>query len=315
MEHRTAIGFFIALVNHPAVALNVGSGIRRLARLHTATVAGSSSTDLVDVDANLLHADLSDDIDHHIQVASSAGVKQFVVPGSTVEDSHGALELANRKPNVVFPTAGVHPYHVEGCGPLEDAMANIATLASMDEVRCVGECGLDYSEGFPSAELQLPWFERQVELACKLKKPLFLHERAASVDFVEVLRRCDSLLGLPPCLVHCFTGTDKELATYVEMGFFVSVAGGICREKSGAVLREAVKRVPLDRLMVETDAPYLGFTGCRKGHSKPKKQNPNVPSALPAVVQVLADCRGLSFDDIARATAENSRVFFGMKSL
>eukprot|EP00752_Nemacystus_decipiens_P002104 g2011.t2 len=146
----------------------------------------TSLTTLVDVDANLLHTDLSADIEHHLQVASSVGVKQFVVPGSTVDDSRGALELSQQKPNVVFPTAGVHPYHVEGCGLLEDAMANIASLAALEQVRCVGECGLDYSEGFPSAELQLPWFEKQVEIACKLKKPLFLHERAAFGDFSEV---------------------------------------------------------------------------------------------------------------------------------
>eukprot|EP00903_Cladosiphon_okamuranus_P018774 g17271.t1 len=270
---------------------------------------------LVDVDANLLHPDLSDDIEHHLQVAASVGVKQFVVPGSTVDDSRGALELAQQKPNVVFPTAGVHPYHVEGCGLLEDALASLASLAALEQVRCVGECGLDYSEGFPSAELQLPWFEKQVELACMLKKPLFLHERAAFGDFSEVLRRYDALHGLPPCLVHCFTGNEKELAAYLDMGFFISVAGGICREKSGASLREAVKRVPLERLMVETDAPYLGFTGCRKGHSKPNKQSPNCPSALPAVVSVLAECLGLPFEEVARATGENSRAFFGMEEI
>ncbi|CAM9601677.1 unnamed protein product [Ectocarpus fasciculatus] len=325
MEHRSAVGLFLSLavhLNRPAAALNarlpLGRGVRALHTTTAATAAadaGDTSSYLVDVDANLLHDDLSNDIDHHIQVASSVGVKQFVVPGSTVEDSRGSLELARQKPNVVFSTAGVHPYHVQGSGSLEDAMASIATLAATEEARCVGECGLDYSEGFPAAELQLPWFERQVELACKLKKPLFLHERAAFVDFSEVLRRYDASHGLPPCLVHCFTGSEKELTAYIEMGFFVSVAGGICREKSGAALREAVKRVPLDRLMVETDAPYLGFSGCRKGHNKPKKQNPNVPSALPAVVRVLAECLGLPFEEVARATLQNSRQFFGMATL
>ncbi|CAM9554872.1 unnamed protein product [Hapterophycus canaliculatus] len=192
-------------------------------------------------------------------------------------------------------------------------MAEIAKLAADEEVRCIGECGLDFSEGFPSPVLQLPWFERQVQLACELKKPLFLHEREAFVDFLKVLRRYDVLHGLPPCLVHCFTGSEEELAAYLDMGFFVSVAGGICREKSGAVLREAVKRIPLNRLMVETDAPYLGFTGCRKGHSKPKKQNPNVPSALPSVVRVVAECMALPYEEVARATLQNSRDFFGMK--
>ncbi|CAM9811623.1 unnamed protein product [Laminaria digitata] len=131
----------------------------------------------------------------------------------------------------------------------------------------------------------------------------------------QVLQRYDSSHGLPPCLVHCFTGSKEELAAYVDMGFFISVAGSICRQKNGAELREAVKLIPLDRLMVETDAPYLGFTGCRKGHSNPKKTNPNVPSALPAVVRALAECLGLPFDQVAQATLRNSRAFFGMMEI
>ncbi|CAM9648966.1 unnamed protein product, partial [Choristocarpus tenellus] len=147
---------------------------------------GKSEVDIVDVDANLLHPALVDDLELHLQVAASVGVKQFVVPGSTVSDSTKALELAREKPNVIYPTAGVHPYNVGDCGELGAAMEAIAVLAKDPTVRCVGECGLDFSEGFPSEALQLPWFEKQVELACQLRKPLFLHERNAFLPFVEV---------------------------------------------------------------------------------------------------------------------------------
>jgi TatD DNase family protein len=213
----------------------------------------------------------------------------------------------------------------------------------------VGECGLDASEGFPPLAAQVPWFEAQVRLAMRLRKPLFLHERGASTLFLEVLRTCSAeaaataaaaeggreeeevgggcvwgggaaaaaAAGLPPPLlpvpavVHCFTGTEAELAAYAAAGFHVGVTGHVCES---AELREWLPRhVPLSRLFVETDAPYMGWKGCRAQMAKKKgSKYPNVPAALPAVVEAVAAAYGVPPAEAAEVTAQNARAFFGM---
>jgi TatD DNase family protein len=237
--------------------------LARLSSSTSAAVAGaapvakpSTASYLVDVDANLCHEALSSSADEHIQLAQQQGVEQFVVPGSTVVDSEASLALSRTHPDVIYSTAGVHPYNVKDCGDISSAMQALRYLAADPLVTCVGECGLDYSEGFPEAALQQPWFEQQVRLACQIRKPLFLHERLAFEPFVATLRSADATTpeGLPPCLVHCFTGTEQELLAYIEMGFYIGLTGFLLKKPHGDALRECVKHIPLDKLMIETDA-------------------------------------------------------------
>ena len=244
--------------------------------------------------------------------AKEAGVSQFIVPGSTLEESEAALRVANSYPGLCFATAGVHPYSVASESlSLSETLARIETLLEEPRVVALGECGLDTSEGFPPLELQLAWFEPQVALACKIGKPLFLHERLAHDAFVEVLSKYST--QLPPTIVHCFTGDAKELEHYLEMGFFISLSGIICKEARGAPIRDLIPRIPIERLMVETDAPYLGFPGCRAGApAGPKKQYPNLPAALPLVIKKVSQCHGNAYtlEQIASVTAKNARAFF-----
>ncbi len=170
----------------------------------------------------------------------------------------------------------------------------------------VGECGLDLSDGFPDISYQLPWFKQQLEMACALQKPLFLHERAAHELFISEIQKHDNL---PPAVVHCFTGTSDELDTYLKMGFYIGVTGYICKQKHGQHLRSILPRIPLDRLLIETDAPYMGFPKCRKGHSNPKKQYPNVPTSLAMVVETIAKCLQLPMAQVANKTTLNARRF------
>ena len=188
-------------------------------------------------------------------------------------------------------------------------------------VRCVGECGLDTSRGFPPLAAQLPWFEAQVELACEVRKPLFLHERGAFEPFCEVLDRAavrySGRGGLPPVVVHCFTGTESELAAYRERyGAYIGVTGYmLANAQHGAALSEWLPRhVPLDRLLVETDAPYMGFKGCRG--TEPRKRGskyPNVPAALPQVAAAVAGYYGVAVSELAARTTANASAFFGME--
>ena len=268
---------------------------------------------LFDVDCNLTHEAFAGQEEAMLSAAAEVGVVRMLVPGSTLAESAVAATLAARRPDRVRTTVGVHPYEAgayAGVDALAALGAEVRThaVAQRDWVVAVGECGLDYSEGFPERTLQLGVFEAQLSAACDLQLPLFVHERLAFEDakgmFLEHKAR------LPPVLVHCFTGTRAELEWYIDMGFYISVSGVVCKEDRGAPLREILPLVPDDRLMVETDAPYLGFPTCREGLRKPKQQYPNVPSALPRVVQRVADVRGHSFEQVAAYTRANAADFF-----
>jgi TatD DNase family protein len=279
---------------------------------------------------------------HHVEQARThANIQWFVVPGSTLADSAEALALtlgseeAGLRRGSVIATAGVHPYnaaapehaHPQGVSLLRELISSNRTAC-----RAVGECGLDYSEGFPASELQLPWFRSQVALALELNLPLFLHVRNAREDFTAVLREA----GFPeqgpppvPCVVHCFTGEADELRQYVEMGFHIGLTGYATNlpsvappaegqsaepaEDPFATLRHWLSIIPQDRLVIETDAPYLGFKGCRSTEKKKRgSKYPNVPAALKTICEIVATVGGREYEEVASSTAANSLRFFSV---
>jgi len=309
----------------------------------TMSQTGAPLAPLCDFDANLLHKDLRADIARHISVARDhANVQLFVVPGSDLDDSAAALELAADAEvgSSVVATAGVHPYSSGSAGnaggePLGVLRALVSTGKRDGTCKAVGECGLDYSPSFPAAEVQLPWFKAQVQLALENQLPLFLHVRDAEADFRAVLIEA----GFPeegpppvPSCVHCFTGTTDELRTYVRMGFYIGLTGYAIGAADAAAkaltdgkvapvgavdalaeLKEWLDIIPADKLVLETDAPYMGFKGCRATESKKKNQKyPNVPAAMKAVCAYVAAAARRPYDDVARETTANTHKFFGM---
>ena len=167
---------------------------------------------------------------------------------------------------------------------------------------------------------QIRWFIPQLNLARSLNMPLFLHERLAFKDMFKLLHEAKNQGGLPPVLVHCFTGSASELDAYIRLGCYVSFSGVICRAQAGADLRSAIKsvKVPLDKVMIETDAPYLGFPGCRRSNmvtktmvKKPDKSIfPNVPSSLPMILHALSEILEVEPDRLSKATTKNANAFF-----
>ena len=298
---------------------------------------------LFDVDANVCHEQLRGDREVHMEKAHSVGVAAMLVPASCTASSveiqsfaadcqlrHSASASASLPLPHVFTTAGIHPYEASdeltmAHPPKLDSELQILRkllLKHPKTVVAVGECGLDYSNGFPSRDAQLPVFESQVQLACELQRPLFLHVRKAFKDCLRILDRwkIQNNNTIPPVLVHCFTGTCDELRDCLQRGYSLSVSGLICREEAGRELREALKTVysegllNLSCIMVETDAPYLGFKGCRKGYKKgAKRQTPNVPSALPLVVDKLAKTLEVEACVLAEASSKNALNFFGIQ--
>jgi len=258
--------------------------------------------DLVDIGVNLGHRSFTADRDAVITRAVAAGVRTLIATGTSVRGSQEARALARSKPGVIFSTAGVHPHDAARCdGATIDALR---ALAGQPEVVAIGECGLDFNRDFSPRPVQLQWFKRQVELARELGMPLFLHERDACAAFVEVL---DAVKPPPEqVIVHCFTGDGPSLQQYLRRGFNIGITGWICDERRGTHLRALVKTIPADRLLVETDAPFLTPRDLRP---KPAEGR-NEPAFLPHIVRAIATCRGERPEALAAATTANARRIF-----
>jgi TatD DNase family protein len=264
-------------------------------------VTGQPPPDLVDIGANLTHDSFDADRDRVIADAAAAGVHRMILTGSTAECSAGALRLARRASNL-WSTAGVHPHHASGYTP--DVHAAIGSMLAEPEVVAVGECGLDYFRNFSPADAQRAAFEQQLALAVETGLPVFLHQRDAHEDFMAILRPCRS--QITDAVAHCFTGTAKQLADYLELGLYIGITGWVCDERRGGELQDIVGMIPRDRIMIETDAPYLLPRTIRP---KPKSRR-NEPRYLPEVLRVVAECRGEDPGELAAATTANAERFF-----
>ncbi|MCP5472003.1 MAG: TatD family hydrolase [Sinobacteraceae bacterium] len=261
---------------------------------------------LVDIGINLAHESYDPDREAVIRRAQAAGVTQMVVTGASLESTRAAIALAQARPTVLHATAGVHPHHATTLDA--GAAAKLAQLAAAPQVVAVGECGLDYFRNFSPPEAQRTAFERQLELAAGLRKPVFLHQRDAHADFVAILR--NQLHGLVRAVAHCFTGERAELFEYLDLGLYIGITGWICDERRGGHLRELVRLVPRGRLMIETDGPYLLP---RDLEPKPASRR-NEPAFLPHVAAAIAAERGESLETLAGHTTATAREFFGLSA-
>jgi TatD DNase family protein len=259
--------------------------------------------ELVDIGSNLTHESFRDDLDDVLQRASDAGVHRIVVTGADEKGSRDALELARRYPARLRATAGVHPHVARNAG--SDVIDNLRLLAEQELVVAVGEAGLDFNRDFSPRDIQRELFERQLQLAIELGMPVFAHERDAHGAFVEIVEPLRDRLG--PLVVHCFTGTCEELDAYLALDCHIGITGWICDERRGQHMHDFLARIPPDRLMIETDAPYLLP---RDLQPKPKSRR-NEPANLPHILETLARIRGEAPERLAETTTATARRFFG----
>jgi TatD DNase family protein len=264
---------------------------------------------IIDIGVNLMHPSFDRDREAVIASAGDAGVSPLIITGTSVEDSRKALEYAALYPGRLYATAGVHPHDAKTCGA--STLPALKELAAHDAAVAIGECGLDYNRDFSPRPLQREWFEKQAVLAVELGMPLFLHERDASEDFTAILRAT----GVTDMAVHCFTGTEAELERYLERGAYIGVTGWICDERRGRRLRSLVRGIPPDRLLIETDAPFLfpRDMGIPAGSEKPRSGR-NEPRFLGHILRTIAGCLEKDEELLARETRENARRFFRLAS-
>ncbi len=260
------------------------------------------TAELVDIGVNLIDRRFHTDREATIALAVDVGVTMMVVTGTSVDGSRRAADLAAEHPAVLRCTAGVHPHDATSCD--DRTLASLRALAARPEVVAIGECGLDFNRDFSPRPVQEEWFSQQVALACELGMPLFVHERDASERLLAIL---DGFDRLPPLVVHCFTGQGPAMREYLERDFHIGVTGWICDERRGVHLRELVREIPPNRLMIETDAPYLTPRDFRP---KPKGGR-NEPALLPHIAATIAECRGVTFEVLAAQTTATARRFFG----
>jgi TatD DNase family protein len=267
--------------------------------------ATEQTPEVIDIGVNLAHRSFHADLDKVIQRAFAAGVRTMVITGTSVAGSQEGVRIAREYPRRVFATAGVHPHDSRHC--TLGTIPELRRLAELEKVVAIGECGLDFNRDFSPRPDQEKWFEAQVALAEELQLPLFLHERDAQERFCQILAGTRKSV---PAVLHCFTGTGEELNAYLEMGLHIGITGWICDERRGTHLRELVKRIPLDRLMIETDAPFL----VPRSMPKRPKDGRNEPAFLPYVLQTVAECLGKTPAEVAEATTKTAREFFRLRA-
>ncbi len=267
----------------------------------------SIAAPLIDIGANLGHESFDTDLDAVLERARAAGILHLLVTGTSPASTAKALDLTTQFPALLSATSGVHPHEAQHCDA--EAFAEIAKLAAHASVKAVGETGLDFNRDFSPRAIQESVFEQHLELAAHLGKPVFLHQRDAHSRFLPILRNQRDSLSAGG-VVHCFTGERHELYDYLDLDMHIGITGWICDERRGAHMLEFLHDIPLDRLLLETDAPYLLPRTLRP---RPKSRR-NEPAMLPEVLKVAAQAMKLDAELIARHTTANARRLFALPS-
>lgn len=261
-----------------------------------------SSPALIDIGANLSHSAFDHDRETVLAQAREVGVEHILVTGTDLDSVTRGRQLCAQYPGYLSLTAGFHP-HV--ASQLDDsAFRSLQELAALPEVVAVGETGLDYNRNYSPPAQQEEAFARQLELACELGKPVFLHQRDAHDAFYTILREYrPRLVG---GVVHCFTDTRQALYDYLDLELYVGVTGWICDERRGTELQTLVKDIPGERLLLETDAPYL----LPRTLSPAPGSRRNEPRYLVEVLTMVARCCQQDSAALAMQTTANARRLF-----
>ncbi|WP_440875062.1 TatD family hydrolase [Thalassotalea sp. PLHSN55] len=260
---------------------------------------------MIDIGVNLTNTRFDKDRALVIERAQEANVVAMLVTGTNVSESIKAHQLCLQYPNYLYSTAGVHPHDADNVS--DDYLDELRRLAQFQQVKAIGECGLDFNRNFSKPEQQLKVFAEQIALASELELPLFLHQRDAFEPWMELLQ--PFINKVPAMVSHCFTGSLSEVKQCLDAGMYIGITGWLCDPKRGQALRDLVSYIPLDRLMIETDAPYLTPKNIRP---KPKSSR-NEPSYLCHIVNRLSELTGYTEQELIKNSVANTRLVFSLE--
>ena len=252
---------------------------------------------MFDIGANLTSSHFSDDLDEVLNDSLAAGVEKICITSSNLEDVKNAKKITERYENIYY-SVGFHPHNAKDFKI--EYLNGMSTHLNDPKAICLGEMGLDFNRNFSSKEEQILCFESQLDLADSIIKPLFLHQRDAHEEFLGIL---DNYKFNQNLIVHCFTGNLFELEDYLKRDFYIGITGWVCDLKRGKELRECIKHIPEDKLLIETDSPYL---------SPRKKIRRNEPKFLIDVASEIALLRKETKESIINSSFENSLNFFNL---
>lgn len=243
------------------------------------------------------------DMDSVLERAAAADVKKIMLVGITEKNSIKLVEMAEQNP-VFYTSVGIHPHDAASCS--DAAIVRLKKIAASPVVKAWGETGLDFNRMFSPKDIQEKWFEKQVEAALDLNLPLIFHERDSKGRFLEMLRHFmnnNSSLG---GVVHCFSGSRSEMETYLDLGLHIGITGILTIKTRGSDLRKYVKDIPIDRLLIETDAPYLTPA------PQKNKTRRNEPAFVRSTLLKLAEVRNEKPEELSAKIWENTCGLYGI---
>lgn len=254
---------------------------------------------LIDSHAHLDDDRFDRDRDEIIKDLKNQGIELVINPGADVASSVKAVSLA-KKYNNIYAAVGVHPHDAKDMD--DTTLQLLSSLANNEKVIAIGEIGLDYHYDNSPRDIQRKWFVEQIRLAKKLKLPIIIHEREASQDMYHILKQeaDGSLTGV----LHCYSGSLEMAKEYLKMGFYISFAGPVTF-KNSRISKEVAQNISLDKMLIETDSPYLA--------PEPKRGKRNEPLNVRYVAAMIAELRGVPFDEIAISTSKNVKKLFSIK--
>ena len=258
--------------------------------------------EVADIACNFTSERFDKDLDEVINRAITNKITKFGLICSRLSDLDRLLEIYNQYSKDMFFTIGVHPHHANEIN--DKYLKNLKEAVINNNPHAIGETGLDFFRNLSTYDEQIYAFEEQIKIAIDTNKPLFLHQRDSHDDFIKILREYSS--DINKAVVHCFTGTQEQLEDYLELDCYIGVTGWICDEKRNVELRKTIKNIPLEKLMIETDCPYL----IPKNLPNKPKNNRNEPINLNHIVNEIAELMEIDIDSLRKQTFKNTINYF-----
>ena len=250
----------------------------------------------IDTHSHIDFEDFTDNMDGLLAKCKEVGVEKIIIPGVTLEDTKRVINLAEKYPEL-YATVGIHPSEAKTW--TDKSYEKLKAFAQNPKVVAIGEIGLDYYWDKSFVDIQKEILIQQIELAKEIKKPIVIHDRDAHLDTFNILKNTNAKdVGV---VLHCFSGSVEFMQECIKEGFYISL-GGVTTFKNAIKAKEVAEKIPLDRLLLETDAPYLTPV--------PHRGETNYPYYIPIIAQQIASLKSISIEEVATATTQNAISFF-----